>query len=33
MEHQFINVGVGTHVEEIVRFLRENDIAFRISEE
>ena len=33
VEHQFINVGVGTHVEEIVRFLGENQIAFRMSEE
>lgn len=29
-EHQFINVGIGTHVEEIVNFLTENNIAFNL---
>ncbi len=31
-EHQFINTGYGTHVEEIVNFLTENDIEFNLSE-
>jgi hypothetical protein len=30
-EHQFINVGLGTHVEEIINFLKENNIRFNIS--
>ena len=30
-EHQFLNVGLGTHVEEIVRFLTNNEIKFTLS--
>lgn len=30
-EHQFINVGLGTHVEEIVRFLTEKKVKFYLS--
>lgn len=30
-EHQFINVGLGTHVKEIVKFLTEHQISFRLS--
>lgn len=31
-EYQFLNVGCGTHVEEIVNFLKENDIKIQLSE-
>lgn len=30
-EHQFINAGLGTHVEEIINFLRENHVTFNMS--
>jgi len=30
-EHQFLNAGVGTHVEEIVNFLTANNIKFKLS--
>ncbi len=30
-EHQFLSVGLGSHVEEIVRFLKENKIFFNLS--
>jgi trypsin-like peptidase len=30
-EHQFLSAGVGTHVEEIVNFLTENNIKFNLS--
>ena len=30
-EHQFINVGIGTHVEEITRLLRDNNVNFSLS--
>ncbi|PKN64123.1 MAG: serine protease [Deltaproteobacteria bacterium HGW-Deltaproteobacteria-15] len=30
-EHQFINVGLGTHVEEIVSFLTQHNIRFKVS--
>jgi len=29
-EHQFISVGIGTHVEEIVNFLTDNNIEFNL---
>ncbi len=32
VEQQFLNVGLGSHVEEIVRLLREHNISFNISE-
>ena len=32
-EHQFLNAGVGTHVEEIVNFLTEHNIKFNLSTE
>lgn len=31
VEHQFLNVGVGCHVEEVVQYLRENNIQFELS--
>ena len=31
VEHQFLNVGLGVHVEEIIRMLRANRISFRMS--
>lgn len=30
-EHQFLNVGLGVHVEEIVQFLTNNKVAFNVS--
>jgi hypothetical protein len=30
-EHQFLNVGMGVHVEEIVQFLTNNKVAFTLS--
>jgi hypothetical protein len=30
-EHQFLNVGIGSHVEEILNFLRENQVQFEVS--
>lgn len=27
-EHQFINVGIGTHIEEIIRLLMDNNVSF-----
>ena len=31
-EYQFLNVGCGTHVEEIISFLKDNNIKFQVSE-
>jgi len=31
VEHQFLNVGLGAHVEEIIRILRANRVSFRMS--
>ena len=31
VEHQFLNVGLGAHVEEITRILRANRVSFRMS--
>lgn len=30
-EHQFINVGIGTHIEEITSLLRDNNVSFSLS--
>lgn len=30
-EHQFMNVGMGTHVEEVIRFLKTHGVAFTMS--
>jgi Trypsin-like peptidase domain len=30
-EHQFMHVGWGTHVEEVISFLRQNGVAFNLS--
>jgi S1-C subfamily serine protease len=31
-EHQFLNVGLGSHVQEIARFLSDNNIAFELAD-
>jgi hypothetical protein len=31
VEHQFLNLGLGAHVEEIIRILRANRVSFRMS--
>lgn len=31
VEHQFLNVGVGTHVDTLINFFRENGVSFQLS--